>query len=79
MKNSDRIVLVYTGSEVNVQRIKAEMEIQGINPIIKDGFKQGIAAGFGGGIPSAIDIYVDERDVEKAKEIISVVGGNLFS
>jgi hypothetical protein len=73
MENSEGLALVYTGGDVNIQRIKAELEIQGINSIIEDGFKQGVGAGFGGGVPSAIDLYVAETDVEKAKEIIKAI------
>ncbi len=71
MENSDGIVLVYTGGEIDILRIKAELENLGINSIIKDGFKQGIAAGFGGGVASAIDLYVAKDDAEKAIEIIN--------
>lgn len=73
MNNSDGIVLGYTGGEVNVQRIKTELEIQGIESIVRDGFKEGIAAGFGGGIPSNIELYVNQSDVENAKEIIKII------
>ena len=70
---SERLILVYTGGTVVVGRIKSELEMNGIISIVKDGFQQGIEAGFGGGIPSAIDLFVRESDFEKAKEIIEVI------
>jgi len=73
MSGKDELVLVYTGRKIIIERIKAELESNGIISIVKDGFRQGIEAGFGGGIPSAIDIYVTESDVEKAKEIIKIL------
>lgn len=73
MNSKDELVLIYTGRKVIIERIKAELEQNGIYSIVKNGFQQGIEAGFGGGIPSAIDIYVTESDVEKAKEIIEAI------
>ena len=73
MTNSGRLVLVYTGGEVIIQRLKTELEQKGINSIIKDGFKQGISAGFVGGVPSAIDLFVDEKDAKRAGEIVKAI------
>ncbi len=73
MEHNDGIVLVYTGGEIVIQRLKAELELQGINSIVKDEFKQGIAAGFGAGIPSAIDLYVAQTDEKRARQIIDEI------
>ena len=70
MENSDKTVLVYTGDIISIQRIKAELEATGISCIIKDGYNQGLEAGFIGGTPSTINLYVLESDVETAKEIV---------
>ena len=71
--SSDELVLVYTGGEVIIERIKAELELKGILSISKDGFRQGIEAGFGGGVPSAIDLFVNESDAEEAVRIIKAI------
>lgn len=73
MENDERIVLVYTGDFVSVEHIKAELESKGISILIKNSFQQGIEAGFVAGIPSAIDIFVSESDVGKAKGIIEAI------
>ena len=73
MNSKDSLVLVFTGRQVIIQMIRAELESNGIFSIIKDGFQQGIEAGFGGGIPSAIDLYVTESDLARAKEIIEAI------
>lgn len=73
MSGKDELVLVYTGRKIIIERIKAELESNGIISIVKDGFRQGIEAGFGGGIPSAIDLFVTESDTEKAKGIIEAI------
>ena len=73
MTDKNELVLVFTGNGIIIQRIKTELELNGITSIIQDGFKSGIAAGFGGGIPSAVDLFVVERDVEKASKIIKAI------
>jgi len=70
---SDNIVKIYTGGDLMINRIKQELFQQGINCLIKDGFKQGIAAGFVGGVPSAIDLFVNDSDLEKALEIVQAI------
>ena len=71
MERNDKLVKVFTGSEVIINRIKVVLEQNGILTIIKDGFKEGISAGFGGGVPSAIDIFVVESEFDKAQGIIN--------
>ncbi len=73
MTNKNGLVLVYTGTEVVVSRLKSELELQGINSIVQNGFNSGLAAGFGGGIPSAVDLFVTETDLGKATEIINAI------
>lgn len=73
MSKSNELVLLYTGRKIIIERIKAELELNGIYSIVKDGFRQGIEAGFGGGIPSAIDLFVSEPNHEKAREILNAI------
>lgn len=69
----DSMIKIYTGDEITVNRIKAELENQGISALVQNGFSQGLAAGFGGGIPSAIDLYVTESDFENAIKIVDSI------
>lgn len=64
------LVKVYTGPEITVRLLKEELESIGVPSIIEDKFKSGISAGFGAGVPSAIDVYISETDLEKAKPLI---------
>lgn len=73
MNDKDKIVLVYTGDEVTVARIKANLEMEGIIPIVKNGFNSGLSAGFVGGVPSGIDLFVLETDLGKATEIVKTI------
>lgn len=73
MTAKNELILVYTGGKVSIERIIAELEIKGINSIVQDGFQQGIEAGFAGGIPGVIDLFVVESDVQNALEIINAI------
>jgi hypothetical protein len=70
MNKAVELVLVFTASEVEIEYIRAELEASGIVAIVKDGYAQGLKAGFVSDTSSAIDLYVTESDVEKACEII---------
>ena len=73
MENNENAILVFTGDIISIQRVKAELEAKGISCIIKDGFKQGIEAGFIGGTPSSINLFVLESDVKTAMEVVKAV------
>lgn len=73
MNENDGLIKLYTGGDVVISRIKQELDVAGINSLVKDGFKQGLAAGFGEGVPTAIDIFVTEEDFEKASEIVKAL------
>lgn len=73
MKEHDEMVKLHTGGDVIINRIKQELKKQGINSLVKDRFKQGLAAGFVDGVPSAIDIFVTDEDFEKANEILKAL------
>ncbi|WP_299582193.1 putative signal transducing protein [uncultured Sunxiuqinia sp.] len=70
MKNEDQLIPVYTGSQVSVVLLKAKLEDIGIPAIIRNDFQSGIAAGFGVSTPNAVDLYIQERDLEQAEPIL---------
>lgn len=70
MKESDKIVRVFVGSEIACLALLAELEKNGIKGIIQDEFRSSIGAGFGGGSPSALDLYISTSDMDNAKSII---------
>jgi len=71
MKKENNLKRIYTGTEITVNLLKQELESAGIATMIKDDFNSGISAGFSGGVPSAIDLYIQESDLEKAEPIIT--------
>jgi hypothetical protein len=71
MSKTDELVLVFTGSVVEIEYVRGELEAGGIVPIVKDGFSQGLKAGFVADTTAAIDLFVLAGDAEKALEILN--------
>ncbi|MFV0590550.1 MAG: DUF2007 domain-containing protein [Draconibacterium sp.] len=71
MDTQDKIVKLYTGGDVIINHIKQELEEKGINCLVKDSYKQSISVGFVDGVPSAIDVFVLEKDLEEAMKIVN--------
>ena len=71
MKEKSNLIRVYTGTEILVSLLKDELENTGIFCIVRNDFNSGLTAGFGGGLPSAIDLLIQESDMMKAEPIIN--------
>lgn len=71
MKNANKTTRLFTGTEVMVGYVKSELEKNDIPSFIKNDFQSGVISGFSGGVPSAIDLFIQESDVEKAKPILA--------
>jgi len=70
MQDKSNTVKVFTGTEVTVALLKAELEKAGIVGMIRDDFASGASSGFYGGAPSTIDLFVQESDLRKAEPIV---------
>lgn len=67
MKANNNLIRVYTGTELTVNLLKEELEKNGISAMIQNDFNSGISAGFSGGVPSSVDLFIQESDLEKAE------------
>ena len=65
------IIRVYSGSEITALLLKEELEQAGVMSMIKNDFQSGVIAGFAGGVPSDVDLYIEESDLAKAEPIVS--------
>lgn len=61
---------VYTGSLITIQFLQNLLQEVGINSITRDDMRSGMAAGFGGGIPDHIQLFVKKTDIDEATPII---------
>ncbi len=71
MKKGNNLIRVFTGTEVLVYLLKERLEEIGISALIKNDFQSGITVGFVSGVPSAIDLYIQESDLKEAESIIN--------
>jgi hypothetical protein len=72
MKKGNNLIRVFTGTEVLVLLLKERLEEVGISALIKNDFQSGITVGFVGGVPSAVDLYIQESDLGESESIIKV-------
>jgi len=71
MKENNNLIRIYSGTELTVNLLKDELEGSGIPSMIQNDFNSGVSAGFSGGVPSAIDLFIQESDLGKAEPILS--------
>jgi Putative prokaryotic signal transducing protein len=70
VKRIDKLVKIYSGTEVTVILLKGRIEEIGINSTVKNDYKSGVEAGFVGGVQSAVDLFIQLSDFERAEPII---------
>jgi len=71
MKNETNLIRVYSGTEISITLLKAELEDNGISAMIQNDFQSGISAGFYGGGTAAVDLFIQETDLKAAEPIIN--------
>ena len=69
MHDDESYKRVYTGPETNVQYLQELFEEQGIHSRIRNDFDSGLRAGFGGGLPGQVLLFVLESQYEEAVKI----------
>lgn len=74
--NENELVKIFTGSEVAIILLKEMLEENGIASMVRNGFQSGLSAGFYGGTPSAIDLYIQETDLKNAEPVIAEFHAN---
>jgi hypothetical protein len=70
MKETNKLIRIYTGTEITVILLKGRLEELGISSIIKNEYKSGMEVGFVGGVQSAVDLFIQLSDFERAEPII---------
>ncbi|MCX6255736.1 MAG: DUF2007 domain-containing protein [Bacteroidia bacterium] len=67
MKEKNKLIRVYTGSEISVISLKDKLEKIGIPASIQNDSTNSFLRG----VPIAIDLYIQQFDYEKAESIIN--------
>jgi hypothetical protein len=71
MKQKDKLIRAYTGTEITVILLKGRLEEIGISSVIQNDYKSGINVGFVGGVQSAVDLFIQQSDYKKAEPVIN--------
>ena len=66
-----KLIKVFSDSSLTVTLLNEELENVGIAALIQDDFNSGVVAGFSGGVPSSVDLFIQEADIVKAQPVIS--------
>jgi hypothetical protein len=70
VKEKNKLIRVYTGTELTVILLKELLEEIGVTSTIQNNYKSGVEVGFIGGVQSAIDLYIQHSDFETAEPVI---------
>lgn len=73
MKEENELVCVFTGNQAQVILIKEVLEDNDIFSVVQNDFQSGVMAGFSGGLPTTIDLFIKKKDFMKAKAIIEKI------
>ncbi|MFA5418049.1 MAG: DUF2007 domain-containing protein [Bacteroidales bacterium] len=74
--NEKDLIKIFTGTEIAVIQVKEILDENGIPTLMKNGYQSGISAGFIGGTPSTIELYVLEEDKERAEVIVNEISNS---
>ena len=70
MDDHSKHVRLFTGSLIEIQRLQLDLDDQQIPSMVKNNFQSGLRAGFYGGSPSQVELFIYEEDMEKAEGIL---------
>lgn len=69
MSSKESYERVYTGSETNVQYLQELFDKAGISSRVRNDFDSGLRAGFGGGLPGQVQLFVVKNHFDEALKI----------
>jgi len=76
MNDKNKLIRIYSGTELTGNLLQSELEKIGISCIIRNDFNSAITAGFSVGFSSAIDLLIQEFDLKKAEPIVTEFNEN---
>lgn len=70
MKDNSELIKVFTGTEMMTLLLKELLEEIGVTSMIQNDYKLGVEVGFVGGVQSAVDLFIQMADFDKAEPVI---------
>lgn len=71
MDDHSKHVRLFTGSLIEIQRLQLDLDDGKIPSMVKNNFQSGLRAGFYGGSPSQVELFIYEEDLEEARQILA--------
>ncbi len=71
MDDHSKHMRLFTGSLIEIQRLQLDLDDAQIPSMVKNNFQSGLRAGFYGGSPSQVELFIYEEDNEQAQEILA--------
>ncbi len=70
MNEHSKHIKLFTGSLIEIQRLQLDLDDNEIPSLVKNNFQSGLRAGFYGGSPSQVELFIYEEDKEKATPLL---------
>jgi alpha-amylase/alpha-mannosidase (GH57 family) len=67
MKENNKLIRIYSGNEVTVNLLKGRLENIGVSASIQNDSNDSFLRG----VPTAVDLYIQQFDFKKAEQIIN--------
>lgn len=64
MESNSKLIRVYAGSEITVNLLKYELELEGIPTNVVNEYEESNFRGFSTGTPYSVDLYILDTDLE---------------
>lgn len=71
MDDHSKHTRLFTGSLIEIQRLQLDLDDAEIPSMVKNNFQSGLRAGFYGGSPSQVELFIYEEDKDKAQDILA--------
>jgi hypothetical protein len=73
MKDKAKHILIFKGSQIEANHVKNLFQDKGIYCIVKDHFHEAILAGYATPYEKAVELWVNEKELQNAQEIINSI------
>jgi len=71
MDNQSKHIQFFVGSLIQIQKLQLDLDANKIPSLVKNNFQSGLQAGFYGGSPALVELFIYEEDLEKATPILN--------
>ena len=71
MSKGTNLIRIFTGTEINADLLKEQLEEIGIAALIKNEYLSGLSIGCASATSLSIDVYIQESDLKEAESTIN--------